>query len=347
MRSRCYRPKTFSRFCSWYRPSKELALDVDGNNVAAVRQFFQLYFLPICRWISAPGPVGLAFVFLLQPAPEFKPNRFPRNWLAFPSSSASFGREGYDLLDAASNFQGPTWKRASHRAAIGMRSSFTADERLVLFAWYVERVNRLLFEITDLANFTERGDRLAAINPILSFEHGMTFDRLLRKTILAMSLDDTGSATMPVFVIADLYDTMFSRFTGAPETEMFKRLFHPLIGRELVVSRLRKTTHAVCGLFLCPRRSRLFGDRKSCRRVDLAERENYGQRDSSSEQGSYSRNCDAGSAVCSDVMRCYRNRIMVTFRTARNRTIVLCFFVDGNLPVEMSAQASALVPGVS
>jgi hypothetical protein len=300
--------------------------------------FFNYVFYPFVGGFHS-GPVGLAFVFLLEPAPEFTPNRFPRNWLAFPSSCASFGREDVDMYEAVGDFQGPAWKRASHQR-FRHDKSFNAAERIVLFKWYIERVNRLLYELTDLSNFTERGDPLAAIDPVMCFEHGLTFDRLLRKTILAMSLDDAGSANLMSFEIADLYDTLYCRFTGAQETALFKRLFHPTEGRELVVSRLRRLPEPFATYF-CDVATQVYAA------LEKTIVESIWLKDKITANGILVRNEDLTvespmpvPTFVSEVMRCYRNAHHGYFssaKRARNRTSRFLFLVDGNLPVEMSA----------
>jgi hypothetical protein len=84
---------------------------------------------------------------------------------------------------------------------------FSAEERVGLLRWFIDRVNRLLYELTDVANFTQDRDPQAVLDPVFAFEHLLTVDRLLRKTLLAMSLNEAPAGNLMAFEIADLYDT--------------------------------------------------------------------------------------------------------------------------------------------
>src|SRR5262249_55844965 len=146
--------------------------------------------------------------------------------------------EQVDFYNAIQNFQDPAWQHAAHQRFQHTRG-FTINERLALLEWYTGRVNRLLYELTDVANFTEDNAPEGYINPVFAFEHHLTVDRLARKTLLAMSLEEVGTAKHLVFEIADLYDglsTLFGNHTGA--SSFFKRLFHTAEGSAILRDRL-------------------------------------------------------------------------------------------------------------
>ncbi len=203
----------------------------------ALLDLFNYLFYPFVGGTCA-NLFGLDFLFLLDPPEQHTPPPFPRNWLGFPSRSASFGREAADAIEVVTNFRGPAYWRDAHQRLCHTRV-FTAEERLDLLRWYVARVNRVLYELTDVANFTEGGDLLAPVDPIFGFEHQLTVDRLMRKTLLAMSLDEAPVANLLAFEIADLYDTLSERFGNhANKPEFFKRLFNTQEGPALIGTRL-------------------------------------------------------------------------------------------------------------
>src|SRR5205814_6525860 len=130
------------------------------------------------------GPPGLDFLFLFEPAEKYKPGAFPRDWLTVASSAASFGRERVDFYPAVSDPEGPAWTHAVHQRLRHERG-YTVCQRLELLKWYVGQANRLLYELADVANFTEDQKPDGLIDPVFAFEHHLTVDRILRQTLLA------------------------------------------------------------------------------------------------------------------------------------------------------------------
>ena len=187
--------------------------------------FFHYLFYPFIGGARANLP-GIAFLFLTDPMDEHVPGQFPRNWLGFASAIAMFADESVNPLEIVKDHTGPTAQRAGHHRFLHT-TRFSADDRVELLRWYIGRLNRVLFELTDVCNFTEGLDREAAIDPVFGYEHQITIDRLFRKTLLAMSLDVAPMANLMGFEIADLYDTLSLRFKNtSQDTEFFKELFH-------------------------------------------------------------------------------------------------------------------------
>jgi hypothetical protein len=186
------------------------------------------------------GPPGLDFLFLLDPPERFTPRLFPRSWLALASAAADFGQEHVDFAESIRELLSPAWQRAAHQRG-RHDTGFSAAERVELLRWYVGRVNRLLFEATDLANFTEGRDPSAPIDPVFAFEHYLTVDRILRRTVLSMSLEESGTAKTMAFEVADLYETLARRLDSKQQDgEFFKILFHPREGLRRVTESLAR-----------------------------------------------------------------------------------------------------------
>jgi hypothetical protein len=217
-----------------------------GSLTGLVPRLLNLFFSLFYPFVGGAcgGPVGLVFVFLFDPPEQHTLLPFPRNWLAFASQSASFGKEEADIMEMVQNLNGPAHQRASHQR-YQHAQGFTVAERLSFLHWYIARLNRLLYELTDACNFPKGGDPEVAVDPVFGYEHRLTVDRLMRKTLLAMSLDDAPTGDLMGFEVADLYDGLSERFRNCKadgvrfqKTEFFKTLFDTQEAPALLVPRL-------------------------------------------------------------------------------------------------------------
>ena len=197
-------------------PLQELKSE-SANGVAALRNwhilslsqdipcfidYFNYLFYPYVGGARAQRP-GLELVFLIDPMEKHEIGVFPRNLLAIPNQNAVFTKEYVSVEEIVMDHQGPTAARAGHHRYIH-RVPFSADERLHLLEWYAERLNRVLFELSDMCNFTGDNNPRCPIDPVYAYEHQITIERLFRKTILAMSLDAASDANLMCYEIADL-----------------------------------------------------------------------------------------------------------------------------------------------
>lgn len=285
------------------------------------------------------GPPGLDFVFLFDPPERHAPHLYPRSWLALASSAADFGHERVDFFAAVQNVRGPEWEHAAHQR-VRLDGGYSAADRVEFLRWYVGRADRLLYEMTDPANYTDEMDPEAPIDPVFAFEHYLTVDRVLRKTVLTMSLEEPGTAKDMVFEVADLYDTLARRFNPRrQEAEFFKALFNTRLGPAEVVRRLatlpgpfaadltafaercyRRMEETVAGSVWC--RSKVTPAGVSVRNRDMTAERNVPLPE-----------------FVGELMRAYRNGHHGYFTAAdpANRPSRYLFLVDGNLPAELSA----------
>jgi hypothetical protein len=153
----------------------------------------------------------------------------------------------------------------SHRAANQPPPhtlNLTPEQQVEFLRWYVDMVNKYLFELTDLANFTEENVPGQAIDPIGAFEHYLTINRLLRRTLGAMASDNAAGAKGTVFEVADLFDTISTRFAGTGATVMFKQLFNTAKGPDLLRNQFKKAPDPV-GSYLCEFTRNLYGSLES------------------------------------------------------------------------------------
>jgi hypothetical protein len=305
----------------------------------ALLDLFNHIFYPAVGGVCAGLP-GLVFLFLLDPPEQHAVAPFPRNWLGFPARSASFAREAANLVEIVQDVHGPAHERAGHHRFCHTQG-FSAEDRLRLLRWYVERLNRLLFELTDAANFTEGHDPQAVLDPVFGFEHQLTVDRLLRKTLTAMSLDEAPTANLTVFEIADLYDTLSERFGNHNnKTEFFKTLFHTQDGPALIAPRLANLPVPFAAYF-ADLAVQVY------RKIEETVLTSVWRSGKVTTNGVQVRDKDLASEALmpvpqfvAEVMRAYRNAHHGYFsadKLSQNRPSRYLFLVDGNLPVEISA----------
>jgi hypothetical protein len=305
----------------------------------ALLDLFNHLFYPHVSGACA-GLYGLAFLFLMDPPERHTPAAFPRNWLGFPSRSASFGREAVDTVEIVQGFNGPAYWREGHQRFCHA-NGFTAEKRVELLRWFIDRVNCVLFELTDVANFTEGHDPQAILDPVFAFEHQLTVDRLLRKTLLAMSLDEAPAANLMAFEIADLYDTLSKRFGNHKnKTEFFKKLFHTQDGLALLAPRFAGMPAPFASYF-ADLTAQVY------RKIEETVLASVWRPGKVTPAGVLVKDKDLANEApmpvpqfVAEVMRAYRNAHHGYFsadKVSQNRPLRFLFLVNGNLPVEMSA----------
>lgn len=195
---------------------------------------------------------GLTLFFLFGTPLTYSPLVFPSDWLAVPRSCACFGGEPMDEVNFYEVMQHPTGPkslRATNQPP-PHTLQLTPDKQVAFLRWYVDVINVYLFELTDLANFTEENEPDKAIDPIAAYEHYLTFNRLLRRTLGAMSSDNAASAKGTVFEVADLFDTLSARFADSASSAMFKRLFNTAEAPSLLCGQLKRVPDPE-GPYLC------------------------------------------------------------------------------------------------
>jgi hypothetical protein len=199
----------------------------------------------------------------------------------------------------------------------------------------------LLFELTDAANFTEGHDPKAVLDPVFGFEHQLTVDRLLRKTLMAMSLDEAPTANLSVFEIADLYDTLSERFGNHKnKTAFFKKLFNPQEGPALIAPRFASLPGPFTRYF-----AQLTNEvYATIEKTVLASVWRAGKvtpgRVLVRDKTLATETTMPAPQFVAEVMRAYRNAHHGYFSAdpgSQNRPSRFLFMVNGNLPVEMSA----------
>jgi hypothetical protein len=304
-----------------------------------ILNFFNYLFYPHIGGTCA-NLYGLDFLFLLDPPEQHTPVAFPRNWLGFASRSASFGRDAGNAVEVIQEFKGPAYWKESHQRFCHDRG-FSGEERVKLLRWFIDRVNRLLYELTDVANFTQDQDPQGVLDPAFAFEHQLTVDRLLRKTLLAMSLDEAPAGNLMAFEIADLYDTLSERFGNHNnKTEFFKKLFHTQEGPELIAPRFAGMPTPFADYFT-NLTTQIYS---KIEETVLASVWLPGKVTSGGvlvkDKGLANEALMPVPQFIAEIMRAYRNAHHGYFSAdsvSQNRPRRFLYLVNGNLPVEMSA----------
>ncbi len=186
------------------------------------------------------GPVGLTFLFLFEPSEAYTPGIYPQSWLDIARTRADFATEDIDVDQALASDKSAAATKATHQRYLH-KSGFTAEERLEFLKWYVEAVNRLTINVLDTCNYTKDDDVTADVEPVGAFEHFLTVQRVIHRTLECMSSRHVASAKGHALETADLYDTLselFGNTTGA--TKFFKKLFTPVEARTLLSASIRQ-----------------------------------------------------------------------------------------------------------
>jgi hypothetical protein len=304
-------------------------------------ELFGYLFYPFVGGYRAGLP-GLDFLFLFEPAEQYSPPPFPRDWLAIPSTTAGFSKQRINVFESIKQFEskGPAWQDAGHQR-FRYDHGYDAGQRLELLRWYISRCNRLLYELSDIANFTEGHAPDAAIDPIFAFEHFLTVDRLMRDTALCMSVVEPGMAHHLTFEVADLYDTLSERFKNhADKTDFFKRLFDTQVGPTILRPRLANLPDPF-GPDLAALTEQLYKtiEEKIVASVWVKSKVQPGGvlvRDKELKNEELIPRSD----FVGELMRVYRNAHHGYFTSGdprQQRPSRYLFLVDGDLPVEMTA----------
>ncbi len=199
--------------------------------------FANYLWYPFVSGFTAGQP-GLQFLFLFDPPARIERPPFPADWLAILAHAAAFGEEALDVRDIFRGVDHPAHQKRAHGRLLHTEHAGMGD-MVAFWRWFVPAVDALLYNVADAANFTVHGNPEADIDARFAFEHLLTMERVVKRTIASMCVTEVGSAKAAVFEIADLFDTLSKRFCNtATDTEFFKTLFNPSTGLSLIQSRL-------------------------------------------------------------------------------------------------------------
>jgi len=191
------------------------------------------------------GPFGLTFVFLLSKPELVHLPVFPRSWMQWTRSGSEFGLESLDGVAAITHPESELGRRGAHRRYLSTAPMLQAAFHELLL-WVASRLDILLQELPDPANFEHRGN----IDFVFALEHNLSLVRLFRRAIHILGSEEPPSGKFMLFEIADLLQELTTAFKGKAAGEaFFKQLFNPTGGREVCRRCLKNLPKAVQPFF--------------------------------------------------------------------------------------------------
>lgn len=188
------------------------------------------------------GPIGLDFVFFFDKAEISEPPKFPLDWIDVISSKNDFAFDSVDIVDAIKNPAGKNAKKAIYQKFIN-KANFKMEENLLFFEYYLKIINEFMYQLTDIANFTNDSNR---IDHVFCFEIYLTISRLIKRTMSIFCTKNASLIKYSVFEVADIYDSLNSLFNKAGETIFFKKLFNPEKALKILEPCLKKLPEPFC-----------------------------------------------------------------------------------------------------
>jgi len=174
------------------------------------------------------GPFGLDFVFLFSRPVEHVPSQFPKSWLDWARSDADFGREAHNLN--AVLFGDSVEAARLERRRYVWAAPLPRDALSELLGWIIDRLNVLLLEVADPANSETDG----CIDFTCALELNLSLIRLMRRVLHAMATEEAPAGKFLAFEVGDIIDQLSRQLLKTEETAVFKLLFNPVAGRELI-----------------------------------------------------------------------------------------------------------------
>lgn len=187
-------------------------------------------------------------MFLLDPAPESRPGKFPTSWNDKLRSHAKFASERTDVASVLSGTDAEALRNALHRR-LALRETPSARTVSSLLDFAVERFNDAFWHFTDPCEHCPSGK--SSLDPLAPFEFGLTVDRLLRKGLLCTFGTDEIDRKDDSFECADLVAELVEQRNGNNAgSVIFKNLFTRSFGTALASDCLKDAPPDVRSLLL-------------------------------------------------------------------------------------------------
>jgi hypothetical protein len=202
-----------------------------------------LALFPVLPYFSA-SRAGLTVIFVPGELIEQTQPDFPTSWLDIYRSRWDFARGPV----AASNVNaaGLTQSYAVQRRFL-QAGGYASDDVVDWLRWLIARLNELLLSSTDPTSFKQRD---GIVDFITCFEHGLSMDRLLRKSISAQVSTEVAVRKYATFEVADIIDELAQYWAGSQPTERFKALFNPTEGLARFTSAFATAPNSIRNILL-------------------------------------------------------------------------------------------------
>ncbi len=183
-----------------------------------------LALYPMVPYFSATR-MGFVVVFVPGELVEQKQPDFPASWLDLYRSRWDFTKGRTRTASMNVTATGLTQPYSVHRRFLQV-GGYAADDVVNWLCWLVAQTNELLLSSTDPTSFQRNG----VVDFVTCFEHGISIDRLLRKSASAQASVELAVRKYATFEVADIVDELCQYWTGSQPTERFKGLFNPSQG---------------------------------------------------------------------------------------------------------------------
>ncbi len=202
-----------------------------------------LALFPVLPYFSASRP-GLTVIFVPGELIEQTQPDFPSSWLDIYRSRWDFAREptAAPNVTAAGLTQPYTVQRRFLQAG-----GYAPDDVVDWLRWLIARFNELIMSSTDPTSFKPRD---GVVDFVTCFEHGLSMDRLLRKSVSAQVSQEVAVRKYATFEVADIIDELAQYWAGSQQTERFKVLFNPTEGLARFTSALATAPNPIRSILL-------------------------------------------------------------------------------------------------
>ncbi|HVC61872.1 MAG TPA: hypothetical protein VND19_16100 [Acetobacteraceae bacterium] len=203
-----------------------------------------LALYPMVPYFSATR-MGFVVVFVPGELVEQKQPDFPASWLDVYRSRWDFTKGRTSTASLNVRAAGLSQPYSVHRRFLQV-GGYAADDVVNWVLWLVAQSNELLLSSTDPTSFQRNG----IVDFVTCFEHGLSIDRLLRKSASAQASVELAVIKYATFEVADIVDELCQYWTGSQQTERFKALFNPSQGLPRLSAALSTAPSTTRGILL-------------------------------------------------------------------------------------------------
>jgi hypothetical protein len=179
------------------------------------------------------GPFGMPIVFYFSVQPKHTPHLFPSTWLQWARQDALFADQARNRSAILAGTDALETRHLVHRRHFTEPLELSSVQSLL--NWGVIRLSALTFELSDVSQFVDAEGYIDLTFPL---EHALSFMRILRRALYAVTTEEMPEGKFAAFDVADLLDGVADAFGTRKATETFKLLFDPVAGRETIQAAL-------------------------------------------------------------------------------------------------------------
>jgi len=229
--------KTFEAMVRWQplMPSLQARLFLD---------LVTILFFPRLSYFTGYRP-GLLLIFVPSELFVDDKHEFPASWRELFSAYWDFAKG--EKHPAYFSLFNETKREKDTLKVVHGRAINDASDIEDFLRWIIERYNRLAFHQTHPAEFIDNN----LVDFVSSFEHVLSFDRILRKGMCCAVSAESVSRKEATMEIADIMGEL-AVYWGAAKmsAEHFKKLVHPVGGRSLIKTAFNSAPERFRGIIM-------------------------------------------------------------------------------------------------